>query len=218
VYEAVDAAFEPAADVEEPRARIRAAFHIERPYVLYVSNLWFYKNPDGAIRAFGRLRATRPDVDLDLVVAGPDDYGRVNELRALAASLGVADRVHFLGRVRFPDLVTLYQSAHVIFYPSLHETFGKPVVEAMRSGVPLVAANTTSLPEIVGDAGLLVDPADVDAMADGLARAATESALRADLVRRGHIRASMFSWDRVARETLTVCHRARGAEPCRSTR
>lgn len=218
VYESVDDAFQPAPDPELPRQHVRKTFGLERPYVLYVSNLWFYKNPDGAIRAFGRLLAGRPGLDLDLVVAGPDDYGRLPELRALAASLGVAERVHFLGRVRFADLIPLYQAAHVIFYPSLHETYGKPVVEAMRSGVPLVAARATSLPEIVGGAGLLVDPKDVDAMADALERAATDSTLRADLVARGFIRASGFSWDRVARETLAVCHRARGAVPCRSTR
>jgi len=218
VYEAVDAAFGPAEVMDVPRAHVRKTFRISRPYVLYVSNLWLYKNPDGAIRAFGRLRAERPDLDLDLVVAGPDDYGRLSELRALAASSGVADRVHFLGRVRFAELIALYQAAHVIFYPSLHETFGKPVVEAMRSGVPLVAANTTSLPEIVGDAGLLVDPTDTDAMADALVRAATDSALRQELISRGYARASDFSWERVARETLAVCRRASGAVPCRSTK
>jgi glycosyltransferase involved in cell wall biosynthesis len=218
VYESVDDAFKPALDVAAPRDHVKKTFAVGRPYVLYVSNLWFYKNPDGAIRAFGKLRASRPDVDLDLVVAGPDDYGRLPELRALAASLGVADRVHFLGRVRFADLIALYQAAHVIFYPSLHETYGKPVVEAMRSGVPLVAANATSLPEIVGDAGILVDPKNADDMADGLARAATDSALRRELIARGHTRAADFSWERVARETLAVCHRARGAVPCRSTR
>jgi glycosyltransferase involved in cell wall biosynthesis len=212
VYESVDDAFRPASDPEGARAQVRRVFGIERPFVLYVSNLWFYKNPDGAIRAFARLRASRPDVDLDLVVAGPDDYGRVHELRALAATLGVADRVHFLGRVRFSDLIVLYQTARVIFYPSLFETFGKPTVEAMRSGVPLVAANATSLPEIVGDAGLLADPADIDAMADALARAATDSVLRQELITRGHARAAAFSWDRVAQETLAVCRRAMRSE------
>lgn len=207
VLEAVDDRFRPADDPVAAARHVQARFGLPRPYVLYVSNLWFYKNPDGAIRAFGRLRA-RFGNEVDLVIAGPDDYQRIPALRDLAARKGVADRVHFLGRVGVPDLVTLYAAARVLFYPSYAETFGKPAVEGMRSGVPVVAADRTCLPEVVGDAGLLVDPDDIEAMADVLHRALTDEALRTQLIARGLERAQAFSWDAVGRGTLELLTRA----------
>src|SRR5262249_3978501 len=117
VYESVDDRFQPAADAVSVRASLAATSGLRRPYALYVSNLWFYKNPDGAIRGFAEQRRRYHD-DLDLVIVGNDDYDRVPDLRALAAAEGVADRVHFLGRVKRDQLIVLYQGARVIFYPS----------------------------------------------------------------------------------------------------
>jgi len=201
VLEAVSDDFGQVEDLHAARAFVGEKFGISRAYLLYVSNLWFYKNPDGAIRAFARLLAKYAD-DVDLVVAGPDDYNRIPELIELARQRGVADRVCFLGRVSQTDLVQLYATACIVFYPSLAETFGKPVVEAMRSGVPVVAARATSLPEIVGDAGLLVDPMDDDAMADALHRAMTDEVLRRTLIDKGKKRSRDFSWEATARQTL----------------
>jgi len=183
---------------------VHAAFGLPRPYILYVSNLWFYKNPDGAIRAFAALRR-RYGHDLDLVIAGPDDYGRVPDLRALAHAEGVGERVRFLGRVGMPLLAELYTASRVVFYPSLAETFGKPVVEGMRSGVPVVAAAATCLPEILGDAGLVADPRDDGALAEALHRAVSDEALRADLIARGRARSAEFTWEATARGTLAAC-------------
>jgi glycosyltransferase involved in cell wall biosynthesis len=207
VLEAVDDRFRPAEDPADAARRVKGRFGLARPYILYVSNLWFYKNPDGAIGAFGRLRARFGD-DVDMVIAGPDDFKRIPTLRDLAAKEGVADRVHFLGRVGVPDLVTLYAAARVLFYPSYAETFGKPVVEGMRSGVPVVAADRTCLPEVVGDAGILVDPDDLEAMGDALHRALTDEALRIRLIALGLERAKAFSWDAVGRGTLELLTRA----------
>lgn len=203
VYESVDDAF-GTIGATEAWAAVAAEFNVGRPYVLYVSNLWRYKNPDGAIRAFAKQHEQYGD-DLDLLIVGPDDYNRANELKQLAHDSNVGDRVHLLGRVPRSALVQLYSAAHVVFYPSLAETFGKPAVEGMRSGVPVVVADATSLPEIVGDAGLVADPRDESAMAAALHRAATDDELRASLVQKGLRRARDFSWEKTARETLQTC-------------
>lgn len=206
VYESVDDAFGSVTTAAASEA-VTGRFGTTRPFVLYVSNLWKYKNPDGAIRAFARQYARYQD-DLDLIIAGPDDYNRTEELTQLASSLGVGDRVRFLGRVPFADLINLYTAAHVIFYPSRFETFGKPVVEGMRAGVPVVAARATCLPEIVGDAGLTADPDDDDAMADALHAAATDPELRARLIENGRRRGAEFSWAATAEGTLEMCRQA----------
>lgn len=207
VFEAVDDAFGPTGTSGDGPAAVRQAFGLVRSYILYVSNLWRYKNPDGAIRAFAELRRRHPH-DIDLVIAGPDDYDRIPALRALAEERGVGDRVRFVGRVGLPLLAQLYAAASVVFYPSLAETFGKPVVEGMRSGVPVVAADATCLPEILGGAGLLADPNDDVAMADALHRALADAGLRAQLIERGLARGAEFSWEATARGTLAACERA----------
>jgi glycosyltransferase involved in cell wall biosynthesis len=207
VLEAVDDGFGKSASIVGARESLRKQFNLTRDFVLYVSNLWFYKNPDGAIKAFGELRRRFGD-DLDLVIAGRDDWRRAPELTGLASDLGIEDRVRFVGEVSRADLIRLYTTARVVFYPSLAETFGKPLIEAMKSGVPLVTSNVTSLPEVAGDAALVVDPTDVGAMADALHCAATDEALRAELITRGLERAHLFTWDRVAERTLAVCREA----------
>jgi len=208
VYEAVDERF-GTLGAEQARRAVAGRFGQQRPYVLYVSNLWPYKNPDGAIGAFARLRQEYGD-DLDLLLAGPDDYGRIPSLRELAERRGAGERVKFLGRVAVEDLVALYAAARVIFYPSLAETFGKPVVEAMRSGVPVVAARATCLPEIVGEAGLLADPTDEEEMAAALHRAVTDEEVRRELIARGRERARRFSWEACAEGTWRACAEAAG--------
>jgi glycosyltransferase involved in cell wall biosynthesis len=203
VYEAVDDRF-GSLDPETAARAVREQFGLQRPYVLYVSNLWFYKNPDGAIRAFARMR-DKYGADLDLVIAGPDDLHRLPQLTTLAREWAVEDRVRFLGRLTTAQLVPLYAAARAVLYPSLAETFGKPVVEAMRSGVPLVAARATCLPEIVGEAGLLADPSDEDALAEMLHRAVSDQPLRRRLVELGQLRSGRFSWADSAQGTLQAC-------------
>jgi glycosyltransferase involved in cell wall biosynthesis len=207
VFESVDDAFGKDIDREEAARTVRAEFALERPYVLYVSNLWFYKNPDGAIRGFARQVEKFGD-DMDLVIAGPDDYNRIPELKRLAAERGVEQRLRFLGRVPYRLLLKLYSAARVVFYPSLAETFGKPVIEGMRAGVPVVAARATSLPELVADAGLLIDPLDEDSAADALHLAATDESVRRTLIERGVARGQEFSWAATARGTLALCGEA----------
>jgi glycosyltransferase involved in cell wall biosynthesis len=207
VYEAVDEAFGSQADTAAARAYVARSFGLARAYILFVSNLWSYKNPDGALRSFARLWARFGD-DFDLVFAGPDDEGRQPALQQLALDLGVADRVRFLGRVPKDDLVQLYAGARVFFYPSFNETFGKPLVEAMRSGVPVVTAAVGCMPEVVGPAGLWADPHDSEGLAEALHRAATDETLRAQLRAGARSRARDFSWKRTAAGTLAMCAEA----------
>jgi len=204
VLEAVDDSFGMVGDVQAKTAEVRQRYNLRRDYILFVSTLWRYKNANGALRAFGRLRACYGD-DLDLVIAGPDGHNLLPELRAQAQAQGEPERVHFLGKVDTSDLTLLYLAARVLIYPSLAETFGKPVIEAMRSRVPVVAAHATCLPEIVESAGLLVDPRDDDAMAAALHQAATDVELRQTLIERGLHRARDFSWSATAMGTLAVC-------------
>jgi glycosyltransferase involved in cell wall biosynthesis len=207
VYETVDDRFVPHPDPGALGTSLATKHGLVRPYLLYVSNLWFYKNPDGAIRSFARLR-TRYKTDVDLVIVGNDDFGRIPSLEALAQTEGVRDRVRFLGRVPRDELIELYQGAHVVFYPSLAETFGKPVLEGMRVGVPVATSNTSSLPELGGAACLLFDPTDPDDVARVLHAACTDAPLRARLIAAGLQRGAEFSWDATARGTREVCARA----------
>ena len=118
--------------------------------------------------------------------------------------LGLADRVCFPGYIAQEDVAALYSLATVFAYPSLWEGFGLPVLESMACGTPVLTSNVSSLPEVAGDAAVLVPPTEVDAIAEGLARMLEDEALRDDLRERGHRRAARFSWERCARETLAV--------------
>ena len=186
-----------------------APYGVARPFLLFVSSLNAFKNPDKAIRAFAAL--DRPA--LRLVIVGRDNTGTLERWRALAAELGVAERTTFLGFVDNAKLPAFYSAAELLLYPSAVETFGLPPLEAMGCGLPVIASNRTSVPEIVGDAGLCVDPDDIGALAGAIRRVLDDGALRADLVARGHRRLAAFSWERAADETLEVLAAAAGRAP-----
>jgi glycosyltransferase involved in cell wall biosynthesis len=124
--------------------------------------------------------------------------------------LGLGDRVRFTGYVAQEDLPGLYSGARLFAYPSRYEGFGLPVLEAMRCGVPVVTTNVSSMPEVAGDAALLVSPDDEIALAEAMTRLVADPALAADLGRRGRERAALFSWERCARETREVYQRVLG--------
>ena len=138
-----------------------------------------------------------------LVIAGHWDE-RYPEARERAAALGLGGSVRFLGAVAEEHLPALYAGAELFVFPSLYEGFGLPVLEALACGVPVVCSNSSSLPEVAGDAALLVDPLDVPAMAQALGRVLGDLSLRQDLRARSLARAALFSWERTARETLAV--------------
>jgi glycosyltransferase involved in cell wall biosynthesis len=206
VYEAVDTAFGDAPS-DSASSESMAQFGLRTDFVLYVSTLMHYKNPDGAIRAFARLIQKYND-DLDLALVGSDVYGVKPDLERLALSLGVSNCVHFLGNVTKEKLLQLFGKARILFYPSRAETFGKPLVEAMLASLPIVAARSSCLPEILAGAGLLAAPDDPEEMAEALHRAHTDEGLRSELIAKGHVRARDFSWEKTASGTLECCRKA----------
>lgn len=137
-----------------------------------------------------------------VLVGGRTEHA--DELAARAREIGLAEQVLFLGYVPASILPALYRSATICVYPSLYEGFGYPAAEAMASGTPVITSNVSSMPEVAGDAALLVDPASVDEMASALVRLLTDEALRQDLRARGLARSREFSWQRVARDTVSV--------------
>jgi glycosyltransferase involved in cell wall biosynthesis len=171
---------------------------LDRPYVLAVGTLEPRKNLERLIRAWVDLpEAVRGDHVLALV--GPRGW---DDAPILAAARDAGARL--IGRVSDEELRALYAGATAFAYPSLYEGFGLPPLEAMAAGAPVLTSDVSSLPEVVGDAALLVDPTDVAAIGAGLTRLLTEPELVADLRARGRARAATFSWERTASETLAL--------------
>ena len=155
------------------------------------------------VEAFAQRAGDRAFSDLQLVLAGKKGW-LYNDIFAQVERLGLRGRVVFPGYIEDADLPALLSGALAFVFPSLYEGFGIPVLEAGACGVPVITSNTSSLPEVAGDAALLVDPHDVDAIADAMYRLVTDDALHAELARRGQENAQRFSWPRCARETLEV--------------
>jgi glycosyltransferase involved in cell wall biosynthesis len=176
----------------------------EEPYVLFVGTLYPYKNAEGLVRGLALARARLPE-PLRAVIAGRDPDGRqVPALRALAEQLGVAGEVRLPGKVDAGTLEELYAGALALVFPSRAEGFGFTALEAMARGVPVVVADRTSLPEVVGDAALLVDPESPESIAAALVRVAGDASLRARLADAGKARAAELSWDRTAQAFVDV--------------
>jgi glycosyltransferase involved in cell wall biosynthesis len=194
-------------DVPDPTPpdALRRRFELDgAPVLLTVNAGLAHKNLDRLLHALPLLDGDRAPV---LVLAGRASRDS-ERLRALAAELGVEQRVRMTGWLDERDLEGLYGLADAFVYPSLHEGFGLPVLEAMRRGVPVACARATSLPEVAGDAAILFDPYDVEAIAEAAGRLLGDAALAAELVRRGRERAEGYSWERSARAVLDSYDRA----------
>lgn len=195
LYSGVDAQFKPVDDAAELR-RVREKYGVgDGPYIFSVGTVQPRKNYGRLAEALHRL--DRPD--LSLVIAGGKGW-LDDPLYEQIEALGLRDRVIFTGFAADDELPALYSAARVFAFPSVYEGFGLPPLEAMACGVPVVSSDASSLPEVVGEAGLLVDPLDVDALAGMLERALDDETLRADLRARGLARAARFSWVESARQ------------------
>jgi glycosyltransferase involved in cell wall biosynthesis len=183
---------------EEEIARVKERYQLGGRFVLYAGNIKPHKNLERLIEAFGRLKQGGAAEDLKLLIAG-EDATRYGSLRRCMETAGVRQDVRFFGFVPDRTLAVLYRLAAVFAFPSLYEGFGLPPLEAMACGTPVVTSRLSSLPEVVGDAALLVDPYSVDDIAEGLRKVLSDEALAAELVRRGRARAASFSWERSAR-------------------
>ena len=188
-------------------AEVRARYAIAARYVLYVGTLQPRKNLARVIEAFARAAAAPAFAGIQLVLAGKKGW-LYDDLFAQVERMGLASRVIFPGYIDDADLPALLSGALAFVFPSLYEGFGIPVLEAGACGVPVITSNTSSLPEVAGDAALLVDPHDVDAIAEAMNRLVTDEALRAELSRRGLANVQRFSWEKCAWETLAVLREA----------
>jgi glycosyltransferase involved in cell wall biosynthesis len=194
---------------KEPEPGALRRMGVASPFILFVGRLTPHKNVGALIRSFARLPADRRN-GTQLVIAGKkdSDYPR---LELLVSDLRLGDRVVFTGHIPRVDLVALYAGAKVFALVSLNEGFGLPALEAMAYGVPVVASNNSSLPEVVGDAGLLVDPRDENAIVNALERVLSEPSLSQRLGKLGRERAQLFSAREAAQEHLKVYREALSA-------
>jgi glycosyltransferase involved in cell wall biosynthesis len=206
---AAAAHFRPIRNDEELQ-RVRQTYGIEGEYILSVGAIQPRKNLSRLVAAYSRLRRATPEGNLPkLVLAGKCAWLYEETLRTIK-ELQVSDSVILTGYVPESDLPVLYSGALCFVYPSYFEGFGLPPLEAMKCGVPVIVGNRTSLPEVVGDAAILVDPFDADAIAGAMDKLISDSNLRAELAARGLARAKLFDWRETARQTLTVYQRAAG--------
>jgi glycosyltransferase involved in cell wall biosynthesis len=199
---AAPAHFGPVVDDKELQ-RVRHTYGIDRDYVLSVGSIQPRKNLVRLINAYALLRRAQGNSFPKLVIVGKKGWLYDETLRALEES-GVEDSVVLTGYVPESDLPALYSGALCFVYPSYFEGFGLPPLEAMKCGAPVIAGNATSLPEVVGDAGLKVDPFNVSAIAGAIGELISNSNLRKELSVKGQERAEMFDWQNTARQTLTV--------------
>jgi alpha-1,3-rhamnosyl/mannosyltransferase len=187
------------------QAILRAELGLPNTYALYVGINKPHKNLMCLLDAFQQFKA-RTNSPLVLLIAGKEDPRYTAALHQHARELGLLESggVRFWGEVGEDDLPKLYAAAEFLIMPSLYEGFGLPVLEALASGCPVAAADNSSLPEVVGSAGLLFEATDTTAMSRAIERLATEPALRAELREKGLHQASLFSWERAANATLTI--------------
>ncbi len=210
VYHAADTdLFRPASerDIES----VRKKYGLPERYILYIATSLPHKNYERLLEAYKRVRdagstrgvgSTRgAEEGLKLVLIGSRDYGH-DVIAGKIRELGLDTDVLFLGWLPFEDMAPIYSAATAFVFPSLHEGFGLPVLEAFASGVPVVCSNIAPVTEVAGDAALLVDPLCVEAIANGILRVLNEDGLRKRLVSAGLARAAAFSWEKTAEETI----------------
>ncbi|TAK37041.1 MAG: glycosyltransferase family 1 protein [Chloroflexota bacterium] len=208
-YEAADARYRSGLAADARAAAIVRRLGLPARYALYVGINKPLKNLVRLIEAWSLLverhRWNESDTGVPLVLAGHED-NRFPEVRERVAQLGLEKHVQFLGAVDEEDQPYLYARAEVFVFPSLLEGFGLPVVEAMACGVPVVCSNSSSLPEVVGDAAVTFDPLSAKDMADAVSLTLKDGELRLVLAQRGLARTQSFSWQRMAAETSRVYH------------
>jgi len=183
--------------------RVRERYQLNAPYVLYAGNIKPHKNLERLIEAFHTLRQDTDLAHVKLLIIG-DEISKYATLRRAVHRYKLHKHVRFFGFVPDKTLAVLYRLARVFVFPSLYEGFGFPPLEAMASGAPVITSNVSSLPEVVGDAALLIDPLDSGAIAQAIRRVLLDSDLREDLRQRGLRRVKEFSWERSVRRVREI--------------
>jgi len=196
-YEASGFSIEPKRDISPPN--VVEKYNIKDNYVLSVASLLPHKNLHKLVEAFALLKGR---IEHQLVLVGLKGHALDKTKRAIQDSFNHPDRVAFLGYVPRPDLAGLYRKASLFVLPSLFEGFGIPLLEAMSLGCPVAASNRTSIPEVVGDAAVLFNPDNSEQIAEAIFSVVSDKTGRERLVNRGRQRVKLFSWERMAGETI----------------
>ncbi|MDQ2887909.1 MAG: glycosyltransferase family 4 protein [Chloroflexota bacterium] len=210
IYEAAGKEYQPVTDSER-LAAVRKLYGLKERYILYLGGLDQRKNVPQLVHAFANVHRLVGDADLQLLIAGNPDKQKgplFPDPRPVAADLGMSGQIIYRF-IEEEDKSALYSGASLFVFPSLYEGFGLTPLEAMSCGAPVVCSNRTSLPEVVGDAAITVDPDDTQALVEAMRRVLTDDALQADLRARSLQRATLFSWQKTATETLAVYEEAR---------
>lgn len=201
IYEGVHPSFHPFEQPTELEG-VRARYHLPARFILFFSTIEPRKNLVTLLDAYAMLLQQNAGTP-PLVVAGRKGWLYQETLRHIQ-TLGLQERVQLTDWIAHDDVPALLNLAQVFVYPSLYEGFGLPPLEAMACGAPVISSNASSLPEVVGDAGIMVEPRDAGALAGALARVLNDDALRREMRARGLAQAAHFTWERAARETLAV--------------
>jgi glycosyltransferase involved in cell wall biosynthesis len=199
IYPGLDKQFRPYGPEEKTLAGKALGLTGGQAKRILVTGSQFYKNHGTAVLACARLRSMY-EKPLQLLKLGPP----TPEFEAAVRDCGLEDITHYVVGVANDQLAALYNSVDILLFPSLYEGFGWPPLEAMACGIPVVASNAASLPEVIGDAGLMCPPHDHDGLAQAMCALLTDNDLRLSFIERGLLRASLFKWEKVARQTLAV--------------
>jgi glycosyltransferase involved in cell wall biosynthesis len=203
IYEAASPAFRPLR-IPEVAASVHEHFNLDPGFILFVSTIEPRKNLPSLLHAYRQLLDSY-HVTTPLVIAGEKGW-LFDQVFTLTRNLKLESKVRYLGRVSSEELFWLYNTARVLVQPSFYEGFGLTPLEAMACGTPVVVSNVSSLPEVTGDAGLLVDPNVPEEIALAIYRLLSDDALWASMAEKGLKRSACFSWDKAARETLALYH------------
>jgi glycosyltransferase involved in cell wall biosynthesis len=208
---AADSEFATVLDRSAPEVQnVTRDYGLEDPYLLNVGGMGRHKNTMTLVKAFHQYNQTPGAPRLTLVLAGRD-YGSKRDIASLVAGLDLAHRVRFLDYVPRRDLPALYRAAHLYVSVSFLEGFGLTPLEAMSCGTPVIVSQGGALPEVVGGAGIIIEPTDVNGLAAAILRIAKDDQLRNRLSHEGMARAKAFSWKQTARQTLHAYQAAAGA-------
>ncbi|MFN7924948.1 MAG: glycosyltransferase family 1 protein [Bryobacteraceae bacterium] len=211
IYNALDPKFLALRPSPEERTRALERYGVSEPFILYVGNIRPHKNVPRLIEAFSVLRDELQESEqfrnLRLIVVG-DDISKYPAVRRAAAQTRLGQAIRFLGHIPVEALKAFYESAAAFAFPSLHEGFGLPPLEAMASGTPVLTSNVSSLPEVVGDAAVTVSPDNVFEIARGLKEILLDQPARARLIERGYEQVRKFSWERTAHQVLETYREA----------
>ena len=198
---AADERYRPIKKKEPIIQEMMNEYNIKYPFILFVGTLEKRKNVPTLIKAFYKLKKSK--LEHKLVIVGGKGW-KYSQIFDLIEELKLQKDVIFTDYVSDEDLVKLYNTADLFVYPSLYEGFGLPPLEAMACGCPVITSNTSSLPEVVGDAGIMIDPYDIDSLKESMLKILTDPELREEMSRKSLERAEIFSWKKTAKETWNV--------------